>query len=565
MEESSSKSLLSGYAAYLADHNLLEREVALNAIHQAIEEKTSYIKSLIDKHLLSETQVAKATSDYFGLPLFDITSYNIERVPSEFLSMYLVKKRQALPLFIKSGILFLAIADPTIEHLYEIKFHTGLNTRLIIAESSKLESIIDEILNSVSLSQIEDIENAYTAQTNVDASEDDINMHDVESAKIVNYLNKVLIDAVQKGASDIHFEPFEETYRIRYRLNGVLYPIKAPPSKLAGYLLARIKVISNLDITEHRLPQDGRFKLILSKKRSVDFRVSICPTLFGEKVVLRILDTSQALHSIDALGMDKKQEEDFMDAVNKSQGLILVTGPTGSGKTVTLYTALKYLNSDEVNISSVEDPVEMPMRGINQVNVNLKTGFTFEKALRSFLRQDPDVIMVGEIRDLDTAEIAVKAAQTGHLVLSTLHTNNATETIVRLVSMGIKPYNVASSITLVVAQRLIRVLCKHCKKPDNLPPDTLIKEGFSPEEVDKLQLFVPAECEHCIGGFSGRVAIFEVLPVTKEIASLIMQGGDSISLSAEAEKAGIHNLRQSGLDKVRKGVTSLKELNRVFR
>jgi type IV pilus assembly protein PilB len=374
-----------------------------------------------------------------------------------------------------------------------------------------------------------------------------------------------LLDAIDKGASDVHFERYEDNYRIRFRLNGVLYPITSPPIKLANYLLARIKVMSDLDITEHRIPQDGRFKLILSKRRSVDFRVSICPTLFGEKVVLRILDTAQAAQSLENIGMEHSQQDNFRNALQRSQGMILVTGPTGSGKTVTLYSALNYLNSPETNISTVEDPVEIPMQGVNQVPVNTKTGLTFAVALRAFLRQDPDIIMVGEIRDLETAEIAVKASQTGHLVLSTLHTNSAPETVTRLMNMGVEPYNLASSITIVIAQRLVRKLCEHCKQAEQLSEEMLIREGFKKEEVGTFKLYTAVGCDQCMEGFKGRMGIFEVMPVTEDMAQLIMKNSNSLEIASLARKQGIATLRESGLDKVKQGVTSLTELNNVFK
>jgi type IV pilus assembly protein PilB len=373
-----------------------------------------------------------------------------------------------------------------------------------------------------------------------------------------------LLDAIEKGASDIHFEHYEDSYRIRFRQHGVLYPVNSPPLKLANYLLARIKVISNLDITEHRVPQDGRFKLFLSKKRAVDFRVSVCPTLFGEKTVLRILDPSQVTQGIAALGMEPLQTENFLKSLQRSQGMILVTGPTGSGKTVTLYSGLNFLNSTEKNISTVEDPVEIPMQGVNQVNVNLKAGLNFSNALRSFLRQDPDIIMVGEIRDLETAEIAVKAAQTGHLVLSTLHTNSAPEAVSRLMNMGIESYNLASSLTLVIAQRLVRSLCIHCRIKQDLPEDILLREGFTKEEIPTLEIYEPGSCDRCMHGYKGRVGIFEVMPISRDMAFLIMEGGNALQIMDKCKSEGILNLRESGLIKVKSGLTSLSELNRVF-
>lgn len=568
MTEISSNNVLSGYAAYLAEHKLLDKQAALNALHQAMQQHKSYIEYLITQKLLDEAQVARTTAEYFGLPLCDIDAFNSDLIPTEYLNIQLVKKHQALPLFKKNGLLYLAIIDPTVENLYETRFLTGLDVRLFIVEASKLERSISELMNSRILSEISGEGEDNLSQIEVNSYKEDttdLAAFDVASAPIVNYVNRVLVDAINRKASDIHFEHFEESYRIRYRQHGILYPINSPPLKLANYILARIKVMSDLDITEHRLPQDGRFKLILSRKRSVDFRVSVCPTLYGEKIVLRILDVSQTLQDIEKLGMNPKQKEDFEAALNRSQGLILVTGPTGSGKTVTLYSALNYLNSPEKNISTVEDPVEIPMLGINQVPINIKTGLNFTTVLRSFLRQDPDIIMVGEIRDLETAEIGIKASQTGHLVLSTLHTNSAPETVTRLMNMGVAPYNLASSLAIVIAQRLLRVLCGECKQKMKLSPEVLLSEGFKKGDIAGLEIYEAKGCEHCIGGFKGRVGIFEVMPITAEMQSLIMGAGNALEITTLARKEGVTSLRESGLDKVKNGITSLAELNRVFK
>jgi type IV pilus assembly protein PilB len=569
MEDASyPKSVLSGFAYHLADSNLLDKQIALNALQQATQNKESYIDYLVKKRLLDESQMARATAEYFGLPLCDINAFNTDLVSSEHLSIHLVRKRLALPILQKGGILYLAITDPTIENLYEARFLTGFDIRLFIVEASKLTQVIDNLLNSLILSEINVGSEDQLDQITINAYKEenaDVASYDIESTPVVNYVNRVLLDAIEKGASDIHFERYEDAYRIRFRQYGILYPITAPPLKLANYLLARIKVMSNLDITEHRVPQDGRFKLIISRKRAVDFRVSVCPTLFGEKIVLRILDPSHTFAGIDLLGMDAIQEEHLMGALKRSQGFILVTGPTGSGKTVTLYSSLNYLNSTEKNISTVEDPVEIPLEGVNQVNVNPKTGLTFFAALRAFLRQDPDIIMVGEIRDLETAEIAIKASQTGHLVLSTLHTNSAPETITRLISMGIAPYNLASSLSVVVAQRLLRQLCSFCKRKQEVPKEILLREGFKEEELESVQLYEAASCEHCMGGFKGRTGIFEVMPISNDMAALIMRGGNALEIVSQAKAEGIINLRESGLRKVKAGLTSLAELNRVFK
>lgn len=568
MEESSLKNVLNGYAYFLGEHQFLDKQVALSAFEQALKNKVTFIDYLITNKILDEMHIAKSASDYFGLPLCDLHAINPDLISPEFLHFQLVRKRLALPLFKKNGAIYIAITDPTLEHLSEIKFLTGMDTRLLIVETTKLTQLIDELLNSMILSELNVTTDSALGSITVNSYKEennDLAMFDIDSAPVVNYVNKVLVDAIEKHASDIHFEHYEDNYRIRFRQHGILYPITAPPLKIANYLLARIKVMSNLDITEHRIPQDGRFKLILSRKRAVDFRVSICPTLFGEKVVLRILDASSTLQDIENLGMDKMQKEDFEAALQRSQGMILVTGPTGSGKTVSLYSALRYLNSPEKNISTVEDPVEIPVQGINQVNVNTRTGLTFSTALRSFLRQDPDIIMVGEIRDLETAEIAVKAAQTGHLVLSTLHTNSAPETIVRLMNMGIAPYNLASSLKIVIAQRLVRILCDHCKQKESINREALIKEGYAPDEIGTFEIYGPVGCEHCVKGFKGRAGIFEVMPISDEMAQLIMEGGNSLDIIALSKKEKIKSLRESGLKKVKEGMTSIAELNRVFK
>lgn len=569
MEESGNKNVQSGFAYYLSERGLLQKQDALNALQQATKNQSSYINFLAKQKLVDETEIARAAADYFGFPLFDISAFNTELIPSEYLNIQLVKKRVALPLFKKSGLLFLAITDPTIENLYEVRFLTGFDIRFFIVEVSKLGILIDELLSSLILSEVSGIgEEKKTDNILLNAYKEDshdIAGYDVESAPVINYVNKVLIDAIDQKASDIHFEHYEDTYRIRYRQQGILYAITSPPIKIASYLLARIKIISNLDITEHRIPQDGRFKLYLSGNHAVDFRVSVCPTLFGEKVVLRILDPTQVSQGLDKIGMDETQFQHFNGALQRSQGMILVTGPTGSGKTVTLYSALTVLNSVEKNISTVEDPVEIPMIGINQVHVNPKVGLTFATALRSFLRQDPDIIMVGEIRDLETAEIAVKASQTGHLVLSTLHTNSAPETVTRLMNMGIEPYNLATALVLVVAQRLVRVLCQFCKVREKFPEEVLLAEGFKKEEIASLELYGPGSCDQCKQGYKGRTGIFEVLPISEEMNYLIMQGKSTIEIAKLAKKEGVINLHESGLNKIKAGITSLAEVNRVFK
>jgi type IV pilus assembly protein PilB len=567
MEDNPQKSSLSGFAYYLSENKLLDKKIAIDALNESTKEKSSYIDYLIKRKLLDASTAAKVTSDYFGLPLCDITAFNRDLIPVELLNIQLTRKRQVLPLFIKNGFLYLAITDPTIENLYDIRFLTGFDIKLLITDGSQLAKAIDDLLNTLIISEISGggVDGEGITINPYKEEDTELVSYDVESAPVVNYVNKIIIDAIEKGASDIHFERYDTDYRIRYRLNGVLYPIATPPIKLANYLLARIKIMSNLDITEHRTPQDGRFKLTLSKYKTIDFRVSVCPTLFGEKIVLRLLDPSHIFHNLDELGMEPFQKEFLMQGLAHTQGLIFVTGPTGSGKTVTLYSSLNYLNSTEDNIMTVEDPVEIPLHGINQVHVNPKVGLTFSATLRSFLRQDPDIIMVGEVRDLETAQISVQAAQTGHLVLSTLHTNSGPETVARLMYMGIEPYNLASSLILVIAQRLLRVLCPHCKVPDHMPEDILLKEGIKKEDLSKVTLFKPVGCERCIHGYSGRTGIFEVMPISSEMTYLIMRGAKAPELAEQAKKEGIVSLRESGLNKVVIGETSLVELNRTFK
>lgn len=565
--QSTPDSSLSGFAYFLAKENLLDKQIALEALQEATKNKISYITYLIKNNLLHASMVARATGEYFGLPLFDMKALNPELIPQEFLNIQIVRKRLGLPIFIKNNLLYLATTDPTFEYLHDAQFLTGLEVRLVIAEGSHLAETIDELLNKIIISEISGPGSQDPNSITISAQKEapDLATYDADSAPVVNYVNKIILDACEKGASDIHFERYENDYRIRFRLNGVLYPIATPPIKLANFLLARIKIMSSLDITEHRVPQDGRFKVALSKTQSVDFRVSVCPTLYGEKIVLRLLDTSKVLHSIDQLGMESFQKDALINALQHTQGMILVTGPTGSGKTVTLYSSLNFLNSTEDNIMTVEDPVEIPLHGVNQVHVNTKVGLTFSGALRSFLRQDPDIIMVGEIRDLETAEISVKAAQTGHLVLSTLHTNSSAETITRLIYMGVEAYNLASSLVLIVAQRLLRTLCTYCKQAEVLPEDVLLKEGFNESEIKNLQLFKARGCERCTNGYKGRTGIFEVMPISNEMCYLIMRGGNAVEIGELAKKEGVVTLRENGLDKVKKGLTSLAELNRTFK
>ena len=476
-----------------------------------------------------------------------------------------------LPLVKRGKRLFVAVSDPTNLHsLDEVKFATGYSVEAIVVEEDKLSELVAKTLEQVDTAMPElaheDFEmDALDVSAGEEAIAGDIGEGaDVDDAPIVRFVNKVMLDAIRRGASDIHFEPYERAYRIRFRLDGMLKEVAAPPVVLAGKLAARLKVMSRLDIAERRVPQDGRIKMKISKTRAIDFRVSTCPTLFGEKVVMRILDPSSAMLGIDALGYEAFQKELYLAALSRPHGMILVTGPTGSGKTVSLYTGLNILNVEDSNISTAEDPVEIMLSGVNQVNINPKVGLTFAGALRAFLRQDPDIIMVGEIRDLETAEIALKAAQTGHLVLSTLHTNDAPKTLTRLMDMGVKPYAIATSVSLIIAQRLARRLCSNCKTDLNIPAEALLKEGFGDDEIaNGLQIFGPVGCTQCTDGYKGRVGIYEVMPLSEEIGRIIMEGGSAIAIAEQAAQEGVWNLRQSGLNKVRNGMTSLEEINRV--
>ncbi|MDC8015835.1 type IV-A pilus assembly ATPase PilB [Tahibacter soli] len=551
----------------VADGSVPEAE-ARRATEAASKQKIPVATYLIDHGVADSRVVAMATSAEFGIPLYDTVAIDFAQLPMKLVSEELVTKHKALPLFKRGNRLFVGLADPTnLRALDEIKFQSNHIVEPILIDERQLQRAIEQAFNqgggSVDIEEGEGLEN-------LDMGADDDNAGDgnagVEAGgddtPIVRFVNKVLVDAIKRGASDIHFEPYESEYRVRLRMDGMLRKVAAPPAKLSPRISSRLKVMSGLDIAERRVPQDGRIKLNLSKGKSIDFRVSTCPTLFGEKVVLRILDGSAARLGIEKLGYEDDQRKLFLDAIEKPYGMVLVTGPTGSGKTVSLYTALNILNTEGRNISTVEDPVEIRVPGINQVQQNQKRGMTFAAALRSFLRQDPDVIMVGEIRDLETAEIAVKAAQTGHMVLSTLHTNDAPQTISRLMNMGIAPYNITSSVTLVIAQRLARRL-HDCKTPLVLPAAALLAEGFRQEELAGLQIFDAVGCSACNEGYKGRVGLYQVMPLAEEIAKIILAGGNAIQIADAARTAGIRDLRASALWKVKQGVTSLAEINRV--
>jgi len=532
-----------------------------------LKQSKPFIRFLIEDKKLDAENIAKILSRSFGYPLIDLNAFDTAMIPDGIRNEKLIRKHNALPLFLRGKVLFVAMSDPTnLDALEDIQFNTGFPTELVLTNDHNLQIFIDKILeeegDALDISDI-DAEELAGIDVQEERKEDDVATGDKEDAPIVVYINKILLDAIRKGASDLHFEPYEKSYRIRFRVDGILTEMAKPPISLASRMAARLKVMSKLDIAERRVPQVGRIKLALSKKKSIDFRVSTLPTMWGEKIVMRILDSSSAMLGIEMLGYEPAQKAIYMEALEQPQGMILVTGPTGSGKTVSLYTGLNILNTEERNISTAEDPVEINLEGINQVQINVRAGLTFPNALRSFLRQDPDIVMVGEIRDLETAEIAIKAAQTGHLVLSTLHTNSAAETLTRLLNMGVPSYNVASSVSIIIAQRLARRLCSHCKVEDIIPKPELEKQGFTSEQLNDIQLFKPVGCDHCTGGYKGRVGIYEVIKISEKMSSIIMEGGNSMDIAKQCQDEGFNNLRQSGLEKAHQGVTSLTEINRV--
>ena len=565
------KQKLSGLARVLVSYNLLDAEHTKKAFSQAKIERIPFTSYLVRHKILTASIIAQTVIKDFSLPLLDLAHYETKYIPKELIDKELSRRHHVLPLFKRGGSVFVALTDPTNQiGLNEIQFSTGLSTLGVVVEEDKFANLLNQVLSELTektsaLDNVSDEEFSDAASSSHDdteLTEDEVGS-EVDDAPIVRLVNKVLIDAINKGASDIHFEPYEKTYRIRLRQDGILHAEKSPPKNLAASITSRLKVISKLDISERRIPQDGRFKIKVSPEKSIDLRISTCPTVGGEKVVMRVLDPSSASIGIENLGYMDEQKKLFMDAIHKPQGMVLVTGPTGSGKTVSLYTALNILNKPELNISTAEDPVEIKLDGINQVQVNPKTGMTFPAALKSFLRQDPDIIMVGEIRDLETAEIAIKASQTGHLVLSTLHTNSAAETLTRLISMGIPSFSIATSTSLVIAQRLARRLCDHCKQTAEVPNDVLIEAGFDENELEGLQLFEAIGCESCVAGYKGRIGIYEVLPVTPAICEIIMANGNSIDICKQAQQEGMLTLRRSGLIRTKEGLTSLQEINRV--
>jgi type IV pilus assembly protein PilB len=560
---------LQGLPLRLIQDGLLDEKSMQVAMVAAKEANTNLVSHLVANNLANPREIAIAASQEFGVPLLDLDAIQPDLETVKLVSDKLLAKHRVLPLVKRGKRLFVAVSDPTNLHaLDEIKFQTGLSIEAVVVEEDKLQRISTKAIEQVdtqmpAMSDDDlDLENLDVTGGDEDLEKDTVGRDDVEDAPIVRFVNKVLLDAIKKGASDIHFEPYEKTYRIRLRLDGYLKEIANPPVQLAVKLAARLKVMSRLDIAERRVPQDGRIKMRISKNRAIDFRVSTCPTLFGEKIVARILDPSSAMLGIEALGYEQVQKDLYVQALAQPHGMILVTGPTGSGKTVSLYTGLNILNKEDTNISTAEDPAEINLPGVNQVNVNPKVGLTFASALRAFLRQDPDVIMVGEIRDLETAEIAIKAAQTGHLVLSTLHTNDAPKTLTRLIDMGVKPYAIATSVSLIIAQRLARKLCNNCKTPIDMPPEALFKEGYTEDEIEQgIKIYKPVGCSSCTDGYKGRTGIYQVMPVSEEIQRIILQEGNAVDIAAQTAAEGIWDLRRSGLEKAKSGITSLDEVN----
>jgi len=566
-----SRSNLGGLPQRLVQDGVVSESGMYAALQAATGKKTSFVTQLVVGGIAKARDIAIAASAEYGVPLLDLDALVVDLEAVRAVSDKLLAKHRVLPLFKRGKRLFLGVADPTNLHaIDEIKFQCGLGIEAIVVEDDKLQRLLDKAIEQVdtTMPNLSDEEGVDLESLEVSGGDEDtsaeVGRDDVEDAPIVRFVNKVLLDAIRRGASDIHFEPYEKIFRVRLRIDGVLREVAQPPVQLTGKIAARLKVMSRLDIAERRVPQDGRIKMRLSKTRAIDFRVSSCPTLYGEKIVLRILDPSQAMLGIDALGYESFQKDLYMKHLAKPQGMILVTGPTGSGKTVSLYTGLNILNREDTNISTAEDPAEINLPGVNQVNVNNKVGLTFAAALRAFLRQDPDVVMVGEIRDLETAEIAIKAAQTGHLVLSTLHTNDAPQTLTRLVDMGVKPYAIATSVSLIIAQRLARRLCQHCRQPLEVPAEALRKEGFQENDIASgIKIYAAKGCTNCTDGYKGRVGIYQVMEVTEELGRIIMAGGHAQNIAEQAVKEGVWDLRRSCLEKVRSGMTTLEEINSV--
>ncbi len=555
---------LSGLARALVQQGRLKEAEAESLAAQGAGAGGGFVNQVISSGRLNAKDIATFAAETFGYPFLDLNAFDESHFPREAIDRKLMQAHQVIALTKRGNRIAVALADPTnLRALDEIRFQTGMTVDPVVVEINKLAPIVQKLSETAEdkLSELagDDLDLELAEETDDTGAE--AGSVEVDDAPVVRFIQKTLLDAINEGASDIHFEPYEKYYRIRFRTDGVLREIAQPPLVIKEKIASRIKVISRLDISEKRIPQDGRMKLVLSKTRAIDFRVSTLPTLHGEKIVMRILDPSSAMLGIDALGYEPDQREVLMSAIERPYGMILVTGPTGSGKTVSLYTCLNLLNKPGINISTAEDPAEINLPGINQVNVNDKAGLNFAVALKAFLRQDPDIIMVGEIRDLETAEIAIKASQTGHLVLSTLHTNDAPTTLERMKNMGIAPFNIASSVIMITAQRLARRLCS-CKKPVSIPMEALIQAGFHEHEIDgSWQLYGPHGCDKCKGsGYKGRVGIYQVMPISEEIQRIIMTNGNSIDIAEQAQREGIKDLRQSGLLKVKQGMTSLEEV-----
>ncbi len=560
---------ISGLARAMVQHGLLSEYDAETLQGQAQTANIGFVEQILLSKRMNASQVAQFASRAFGAPLLDLTGFDLEQINKDFIDPKIAAARRVLPLHKRGNRLFVAVSDPAnMQALDEVRFKTNLVIDPVVVEDDKLGSAIAKVVETLGqtlkdLVSADDLE-IDLQESNKQQSDEEANQ-EVEDAPVVKYLQKIMLDAIGAGVSDIHFEPYEKFFRIRYRLDGILKEVAQPPLVIKDKMASRIKVISKLDISEKRVPQDGRMKLVLTKNRSIDFRVSTLPTLYGEKIVLRILDSAGVKLGIEALGYEPDQQKLLMNAIGRPYGMILVTGPTGSGKTVSLYTCLNILNQPGINISTAEDPAEIQLAGINQVNLNEKAGLTFANALRAFLRQDPDIIMVGEIRDIETADIAIKAAQTGHLVLSTLHTNDAPATLMRLANMGVPAFNIASSVILITAQRLARKLCTQCKLPEDIPPEALLQAGFKEEDLDgSWQAYGPAGCDNCLGtGYKGRMGIYEVMPITDEMRQIIMRNGTVLDIAEQSQKEGVRNLRQSGLLKVKQGLTSLEEIEAV--
>lgn len=561
------KVAISGLVRRLIQNGMISEEQAIDSLGKAGVEQAAPIAQIISDHQLSEKEVALIGSSEYGEPLLDLEAFDITTIPENLADEKFIRKHHFLPLRKRGPRLFIAMEDPTnLAALDEIKFGTGAATEAIVVEAVKLKAAVEKYLSGSDDSAFEglddDLDNLDITAGEEESQDDDVSSG-TDDAPIVKFVNKVLLDAIKGGSSDLHFEPYEKTYRVRFRTDGILHEVQRLPINVAGKIAARLKVMSQLNIAERRVPQDGRIKLKISKTRAIDFRVNTCPTLFGEKIVMRILDPDSAKLGIDMLGYEPEQKKLYMDALMKPQGMILITGPTGSGKTVSLYTGINILNTPERNISTAEDPVEINLEGVNQVNVNPAQGMDFSAALKAFLRQDPDIILVGEIRDLETGSIAIKAAQTGHMVLSTLHTNSAPETLTRLRNMGVPAFNIATSVNLIIAQRLARRLCDECKEPVETTKEALLEMGFKEEEVGTFTVYGPKGCSKCKGGYKGRVGVYEVVKITDSISRLIMEDANSIEIADECRKQGFNDISRSGLVKVMAGVTSLEEIDRV--